>query len=77
MTDLGMTDLTPIRLVAMKMLRMDRGLIEELSSKPFRDIDVVQLIRRRSGTHYEGERNDWGNEYYQAARDIVREISLR
>ena len=55
----------------MKMLDLDRRLIQDLSTERYEDVDVERLIYHRTGN-----RSDWDqNEYYSAAEDIVRELT--
>jgi hypothetical protein len=59
----------------MKMLRLDRELVDDLRAQHFEDVDVDRLLRRRSGYHSGNDRNDWGNEYRRAVRDLVYELT--
>jgi allantoicase len=74
MRDLGMTDLTPVRLVAMSILELDERYLRSLQGQRYDD----DLIYKRLGRWNDGwRRNRHNDEYFDAMRDIVRELTRR
>ena len=72
MRDLGMTDLTPVRLVAMRILDVDAGFVEEMRGRRYDEALLYERLRRKGHRwYYDG----YDSEYLDAMRDVLRELT--
>jgi hypothetical protein len=73
MQNLGLTGFTPNRLVAMKILRVNESLVQQLSGTTFEEISIEGLLRDRND--WSGRTQRYDDEVWEAIEDVVRELT--